>query len=239
MNATPVLDTEREGPVRVLALARPSAGNAINQALHEALVAQLAAAGDDEGVGAVVLAAAGERTFSAGADLKEFAELEPSEASRRRRALLLRTLLALADFRKPLVAAVQAKALGAGCMVALLADHVIASEAARFAMPEIRHGMPSPIGITVLAARAGYSVARRLVQGGEAIDAQEARTLGLVDEVVDVGSLRSRAIERARALAAHLARAFEGNKQFLNARLRRDLGEAAAEAERLQVARGD
>lgn len=231
-----VLLAERDGDVVVLILNRPAAANAINEELNNALVAQLDAAGADDGVRAVVLAAAGERTFSAGADLKEFADLERGAASRKRRALLLRTLAAVVDVGKPLVAAVQAKALGAGCMLALLADEVIAAEAAQFGMPEIAIGMASPIGVSVIGARGGRNAVQCMVQGGKTLDAQAARALGLVDEIVETERLRTKSLERARALARLSGPAYAGNKQWLNRELRGALDAAAVEAGRLQDA---
>jgi enoyl-CoA hydratase/carnithine racemase len=231
---------QRDRELLLLTLNRPEKANAINEALNDALVAQLQGADRDQGVRAVLLSAAGSACFSAGADLKEFSEPERGAAARRRRALLVRTLCAFIDFGKPLVAAVQAKALGAGCMLALLADEVIAADTAQFGMPEIKHGMPSPIGMVLVAARGGRAVAQRLVQGGESIDARQAHAVRLVDEVVEVDKLRIRALERARALASHSEFAFRHNKEFFNRELRALLQAAAAEAERLQdVARKD
>lgn len=228
--------SERDGELLVLTLNRPEKANAINEEVNDALVAQLERAGGDEGVRGVVLCASGTKCFSAGADLKEFSELERAAAARKRRALLVRTLNAFLDFPKPLVAAVQAQALGAGAMLALLADEVIAADTAQIGMPEIKHGMPSPIGMVLVAARGGRAAAQRLVQGGESIDARHAHALRLVDEVVEMDRLRTRAMERARALASRSGSAFRFNKEFFNRELRAALQAAAAEAERLQDA---
>lgn len=226
----------RDGELLVLTLNRPDKANAMNEELNNALVAQLVAADEDDGVRAVVLAAAGERTFSAGADLKEFAELERSTASRKRRALLLRTLTAVVDFGKPLVAAVQAKALGAGCMLAFLADEVIATDTAQFGMPEIALGMASPVGVAVVGARGGRRAVQCMVQGGQTLDAQSAYALGLVDEIVETERLRTNSLERARSLARLSGPAYAGNKRWMNRELRAALHAAVAEAERLQEA---
>jgi enoyl-CoA hydratase/carnithine racemase len=223
----------REGEVLVLTLNRPDKANAINAAMYAALVKQLGDAATDEGVRAVVLAASGSRCFSAGADLKEFAELASSEAARRRRALLMRALEAFIGFPKPLLAAVQAKALGAGCMLALLADEVIMADTAELGMPEIKHGIPTPIGIVILAARGGLSVARQMVQSGAPIDARHAHAMGLADGLVNFSSLKVNSMERARALAALSGPSFQANKKFMNAGLRAALQAAAAEADRL------
>ncbi|MSP95847.1 MAG: enoyl-CoA hydratase/isomerase family protein [Betaproteobacteria bacterium] len=228
-----VLLAQLDGEVLVLTLNRPEKANAMNEAMHDEFVAQLAKAHEDDGIRAVVLAGAGERTFSAGADLKEFAELERSAAGRKRRVLLVRTLMAAVDFPKPLVAAVGAQALGAGCMLALLADEVIMADVAQLGMPEIKHGMPTPIGIVILAARGGMQVARQMVQRGEPVDAQRALACGLADEVTQAKKTRSRALERARALAQLPGVAFKPNKHFMNKSLRAALNDAAVEADRL------
>jgi len=217
------LGVRHEYGVLVLTLDRPERANAIDEALNDALVAQLERAAREEGVRAAVLAAAGTKCFCAGADLKEFAGLDPKVAAAKRRALLVRTLDAFIDFPKPLVAAVQAQALGAGLMLAALADEVVAADSALFGMPEIRHGMPSPIGMAILAVRTGARAAERLVQLGEPVDAAQASRLGLVDEVTTPERLPARALERARALGALAPRAFAVNKAFTARRLRSEL----------------
>jgi len=231
-DSQPLLE-ERAGEVLVLTLNRPEKANAMNEDMHDALVSGLEGAGKDGGIRAVLLASSGERVFSAGADLKEFSELERNAGARKRRALLMRTLLAALDFPKPLLAAVQAKALGAGCMLALLADEVIMADSAELGMPEIRHGIPTPIGIVILAARGGMSVARQMVQSGESIDARHAHAMGLADGLVSYSSLSVNSMERARALAALSGPSFQANKKFMNAGLRAALQAAAAEADRL------
>jgi enoyl-CoA hydratase/carnithine racemase len=233
MTGPRILLTAQDGAVLVLTMNRPEKANAMNQAMHQALVSGLEAAGRDTGVRAVLLCASGSKVFSAGADLKEFAELERRVGARNRRALLMRTLYAALDCPKPLVAAVQAKALGAGCMLALLADEVILADTAEFGMPEIMHGMPTPVGVAILAARGGMSVTRQMVQSGAPIDARRAHEMGLADGLVNFSSLQVNSMERARALAALSGPAFEANKKFINAPLKAALQAAFAEADRM------
>jgi len=213
-----------EGDVLVLTFNRPAKANALNEALQNALVARLS--DPNLGAKAVVLAAEGGRVWSAGADLKEFADLEPGIAARRRRTLLKHTLQAVARFRKPLVAAVQGKALGAGCMIALLADELVMAEGSELGLPEIHHGMPTPVGYAIVAARAGMPIARRMVQDGEPVGTQ------LADFVSSAGSLKERAIERARKLAAYAGPAYETNKAFINAPLLAAIEAAFAAADK-------
>ena len=106
-----MLHSHRDGAVLCLTLHRPAAANALHSAMAGALMTALTAAALDDGIGAVVLSGAGERVFCAGADLKEHSELEQGAAALLRRETLLQTLLALLDFSKPLLCAVQARAI--------------------------------------------------------------------------------------------------------------------------------
>ncbi len=211
-----------DGEVQVLTLNRPEKANAMNEAMQTALVEGIL----NSKAKAILLNAAGEKIFSAGADLKEFSELERGVAARKRRALLQRTLYAILDFPRPLVAAVQGKALGAGCMVALLADELVMADTAELGLPEIKHGIPTPVGYAIVAARAGMAVARRMVQDGETVG------VGLADYVSASEEIKSRAMERARLLAALPADAYRINKQFINSPLKAALAAAFAEADK-------
>jgi enoyl-CoA hydratase/carnithine racemase len=210
----------RVGDVLVLTLNRPEKANAMNEAMQDALVAQLA------GSGPVVLAAAGAKIFSAGADLKEFSDLDRGVAAKKRRELLKRTLNAILDYPGPLVAAVQGKALGGGAMIALLADELVMAETAELGLPEIKHGIPTPVGYAIVAARSGMAVARRMVQDGESIGP------ALADFVVEAQHVNEKAIERARLLAAFPGGAYQVNKKYINASLKAALAAAFAEADK-------
>lgn len=213
--------SEPHGDVLVLTLNRPEKANAMNEAMQNALVEMLS------GSKAVVITAAGQKIFSAGADLKEFSELERGVAAKKRRELLKRTLNALLDYPGPLIAAVQGKALGAGAMVALLADELAMADTAELGLPEIRHGIPTPVGYAIVAARGGMPLARRMVQDGESVGP------GLADHVFDMESLREKSIDRARVLAALPADAYRVNKTFINAPMKAALQAAFAEADKV------
>lgn len=241
MSEAPVLLQERKSDVLWLTLNRPAQANAMDTRMHESLVNALAAAGGDETVRALVLTAAGERVFSAGADLKEMAGLSAEQAALHEpgSVRLLRTLCAVLDFPKPLICAVQGKAIGAGCMLALVADELIAAESGSFSCPEIALGMPSPMGAAVIAARGPIGLVRRMVQEGTSVSAQEALNLGLVDALAPSAELADNALERARTLAQRTGPAFSGNKQWINRSLRAQLVEAAQAAERLRRERAN
>ena len=229
------LRVERHGEVVRLVLDRPQAANALDEALQTALVNALAAADADVGVRAIVLAAAGERVFSAGADMKEYTDIDAAAARRRRRELLCRTVLALIDCGKPLVAAVRGKAIGGGCMLALLADEVHAARDATFSLPAIKLGMITTAGATIVAACGGRRAAQRLTLTGEAIAAAEAQALGLVTAVHDPERVDAAALARARALSSLDGRAYRESRRWLNASLRVDVIRAFDASARLQA----
>lgn len=224
---SPALLVEHRDRVAWLRLNRPRAANALNEALHQALVSALAEAQADPSVIAVVLCASGGRVFSAGADLKEFAELDALVARRRRRALLRDTLLALCDFGKPVVASVEGKAIGAGAMLALLADHCLLGPQASLSMPEIGLGSASPMAISVVMSRAGRDVAIRMVQAGEVIEARSAVELGLADQVVEAAGLEPGAGQAAERLGSVSLRAYRQNRRWMVRHLRSEISEAA------------
>ena len=229
------LASERRGAVLRLVLDRPRSANALDAALQRALVEALGAANADPGIRAVVLAAAGDRVFSAGADLKEFSELDAVEAHALRRECLRATLLALATFDKPLVAVVRGKAIGAGCMLALLADEVHAATQASFSLPEIRIGMATPVGAVIVAARGGRRIAQHMTLTGEPVDAQAALAVGLVDAVHGADRLDEASMARAHALAALAGPSYAQNKHWINSGLCAEIARALDEAARLQA----
>ncbi len=224
--------TERlDGGVLRLTLNRPQAANALSRALQDALVAALAEAATDSAARAVVLTGAGGRVFSAGADLREDLGLPVPEAKKLRRALLLRSILAVLDCPKPLVAMVRGKCVGGGAMLALMADEVLLEASASIAMPEIALAMPSPLGITIISARGGRQAAHRLMQANLPMDAGAALACGLADAVQADAALDAAAEARAAALGAMDSTAYATNKRWLNGPLRARIIAAAQAAE--------
>ena len=220
-----------DGGVLRLTLNRPQAANALSRSMQDALVAMLAEAADDDATRAVLLTGAGGRVFSAGADLREDLGLPLAEAKAFRRAMLLRSLLAVLDCPKPVVAMVRGKAVGGGAMLALLADEVLLESGASIAMPEIALGMPSPLGMTIIGARGGRAAAHQLMQANRPMDAAAALAAQLADAVHDEAAIEAAALARATALGALDGAAYAINKGWMNAPLRKRLVRAAAAAE--------
>jgi enoyl-CoA hydratase len=150
---------------------------------------------------AVVITGSGD-FFSGGVDLK----LAPTLTADEQRAMVAginRLFCEWYGFPGPVVAAVNGHAVAGGMILALCADHRIGSRAASYGLTEVRVGAPYPIAaLAVVRAELAPGPARRLVLGGELIDADAALALGLVDELADSEAVLGRALAVARELAA-------------------------------------
>lgn len=146
---------------------------------------------------ALIITGAGDKFFSAGADLKLFADGDPNTARAMAEAFG-RAFETLADFRGVSIAAINGFAMGGGLEVALACDIRIAEQQAQMALPEAKVGLlPCAGGTQRLAQLVGEGWAKRMILCGERVSAERALTLGLVEEVVDTGS----AMNAARTLA--------------------------------------
>jgi 2-(1,2-epoxy-1,2-dihydrophenyl)acetyl-CoA isomerase len=199
----PVLLVEDHGPVRLFTLNRPERLNALTQELMEAMRLALSEAAADEKVGAVVLTGAG-RAFSAGADLAGFAQMaaEGDQASRTR-FTGLEGPRALANFPKPLVAAVNGPAVGWGLTVSLMCDLRLASQEAYFSAGFVKVGVTPEFGSSfLLPAIVGLGRAMDMVLTARRVPAAEALDIGLLNRVTPAGELLSAALELAGHIAA-------------------------------------
>ena len=221
--------TERRGGVLMVTIDRAPAANAIDADVGARLCSAFATASADAAIQALVLTGAGTRVFSAGADLKNPAGLLPLALAERRSATLSALLDAVLSFAKPFVAAVNGVAAGAGAMLALLADAVIAADTARFVLPEIEHAMPTPIGLAILAELGGSALAADLVLSGRSMPAAEGERRGLM-RCVPAAQLVEAALEHAKALGSKPTLAFALNKDWLQRGRRRIIAEATRDA---------
>ncbi len=194
----PHLIVEKEPPIAVIRLNRPSVLNALNTPLMKQLSAALKDIDTDPQIGAVVLTG-NERVFSAGADIKEMVQASPTEV------MTLDHLAfwdAVAKFSKPLIAAVSGFALGGGFELAMNCDIIVASEGAQFGQPEINVGvMPGAGGTQRLSRTVGKFKAMEMILSGSPISAQEALRLGIANRVVPVELCLGEAKILAREIA--------------------------------------
>ena len=198
---------ETRGAVALLTLNRPDKLNALNCALIDRLMQILDQIEDDRAIRAVVLTGAGNRAFSAGADIREFSESIKEGADtavkvfvRRGQAMTSR----LECFPKPVIAAVNGIAFGGGCEIAEAVHLAVASEHASFAKPEINIGIPPTFGGTQRLPRlAGRKRALEYLLTGDTFTAERAYEVGLVNRVVPHEKLMPAALELAERILRH------------------------------------
>ncbi len=198
---------ETSDDIALITLNRPDRLNALSYALIDRLMAVLDAIETDASVRAVILTGAGERAFSAGADIHEFAtsvrhgrDTAVRDFVRRGQAMTAR----LEAFRKPVIAAVNGLAFGGGCEITEAVHLAVASERAQFAKPEIKLGMPPTFGGTQRLPRlAGRKRALELLLTGNPFTPAQALEIGLINKVVPHDALLPAARELAAGIIRH------------------------------------
>ena len=197
----PAVLLEREGRVAILTINRPKKLNALNQEVRDLSLRYLEEIEHDDGVGAVVITGAGDKACIAGADISEFEGRSPFD--QREAMRFPRVFDVMADFPKPVIAMINGFCLGGGCELSMSCDVRIASDRARIGQPEINLGLiPGGGGTQRLPRLVGLGQAMKIILTGEMIGAEEARRIGLVDEVVPHEELRDRTLELAAKIAA-------------------------------------
>jgi enoyl-CoA hydratase/carnithine racemase len=226
-----MLKINLDNTVLTLSLDRASAANALNAEIYQAMHEALLKAATQENVKVLVITGEGARAFCSGADLKEFSDLKPVAAAHQRLNLLMRCFLELIDFPKPVIAAVQAPAVGAGLMLAALCDEVLIADHTWVSLPEVKFDMPTPIGAAIVLARSNRSVCHRLVQLGDRLSAAQCVSAGLVDQAVPLTEFAALCAQRASVLAQIPSYGFAVNKKWMNREIRQQLVAAAEVAE--------
>jgi enoyl-CoA hydratase len=184
---------EKKGGFAYITLNRPKVLNALNKKSLADLRAAFEDSRDDAEVHGVIITGSGDKAFIAGADINEVATDTPVEAEQKtRRGQAVMDLIE--NLGKPVVAAVNGFALGGGCETALACTVRIASENAKFGLPEVKLGIiPGYGGTQRLPRLVGKGHALQMILTGEMIGAQEAYRIGLVNEVVPAPELIGRA----------------------------------------------
>ena len=218
------------GQVGRVTINRPEKRNAIALATIEDLQVAIAEANANAAVRVIVLTGAGEQAFAAGADLDELAAVTTPQQAVAYDAMVAQLYDALERSRKPVIARVQAPAIGGGCLLALACDVRIASENASFGVPAARIGlMLSAPEHALLVNQVGRSRAKLLLLSGRRLTATEAERWGLVDQVVPVALLDATVDALVQEIAANAPRAVAAAKRLVQA-VGRDAASAAAAA---------
>ncbi|MBE0614378.1 MAG: enoyl-CoA hydratase/isomerase family protein [Burkholderiales bacterium] len=231
---SPVLIESRDG-VALLSLNRPAALNAVDAGLRAALIAALHTLAADPEVKAAVIAGAGERAYCAGQDLREALNLsvEQVEGWLERQHAMYQSVR---DFDKPLVAALNGVAAGAGFQIALCCDLRVGYPKLRIGQPEIRAGLASIVGSYLMSLQLPLSLNQQLSLSGELLTGQRAHDLGLVNHLAPQAQVKERAVALAQELAEMPAAAYAATKSRLRELSQPGFDAALLAAKRAQAA---
>jgi enoyl-CoA hydratase/carnithine racemase len=201
MNGEPIVLTRDEGPIRVITLNRPAVRNAFDIPLRVELIGAVEAAMAEDGVRVLVLTGAG-GAFCAGGDIATMNQLTGDEAVSRA-GLTQQVVRTLWAGSKPVLAAVEGPAFGAGLSLALACDRIVAAADARFGAAFCRIGLAGDMGVmATLPERLGPARAKQFLMLAEQARAPDALSMGLIDVVTEPGNAVAAALEDARKLAA-------------------------------------
>jgi len=200
--------------VATLTINRPERMNAMDAAHYEALSSAWTRVRDDPEIRVAIVTGAGERSFTAGADLKSFLNAQPalSETLLTQKNQLLNRGL---EVWKPVIAAVNGHCHGGGMTLMLASDLRLAVEHATFSVSEIKRGVfPANGGTQRLTQQLPHAIAMELLLLGDSIDAATALQWGLINRVVSSSELMDTAMALAQRLAAHAPLAVQATKEL-------------------------
>jgi enoyl-CoA hydratase len=217
------LKVEKKGGIATVELYRPQKKNSLNTAMRHELESCLRELADDRNVRVVVLTG-GEEIFCAGADISEIEGTSSAEMAYKHAREFQILFEQLESLPQPVVAAVSGYALGGGCELALASDFRIASDTAKFGLPEIKIGaFPGGGGTQRLPRAIGVAKAKEMILLGDPINAGEALAAGLVLKVVPKAQLMAEAHAFAARIAALPRLALQASKMLINKSQETDL----------------
>jgi len=201
-----VLLRDRRGAVEVLTLNRPEKRNALNRELLDALATTFAELETGDDVRVIVLTAAGDRAFSAGMDLAEFASGGGGGQSVAARSDddeidVSKHQIISWEYPKPIVAALNGATVAGGFEIMMCCDLVVAAEHVKFGLAEVKRGLMPGGGGTLLATRIPMAIALEITLTGDTIDSARALELGLINRVVASGTEVDEAVALAQKIA--------------------------------------
>ena len=208
---------ERRGPAAWLTINRPEVRNALGLAITKQIADTLRELSADRQVRVIVLTGAGDRVFVSGADVREFKEhLATPEAALKYDAAAEELQSALRAATQPVIARINGHAVGSGTIVAASCDFRITVGHAKFGIPVAKFGFIAPVPDTLrLVQLIGPANAKFLMMTAQLIDAERARTIGLVDQVVESSNLDTAVDELASMLAMNAPLTLKATKQMI------------------------
>lgn len=214
---------EKKNGIGTLTINRPKNLNALNKEVLEELTQVLKAIEKDEDIHVLIVTGAGEKAFVAGADIKEMKDKNAIEG-RDFSTLGNAAFSQLENLRQPTIAAVNGFALGGGCELAMACDIRIGSVNAKFGQPEVGLGITPGFGGTQRLSRlVGLAKAKELIYTAKTINANEAMSIGLLNQLVEAADLTAEAEKMAQAIMKQSPLAVEASKKAINRGYEMDL----------------
>lgn len=209
------IDVEvREDGIAVITINRPQARNALDAEHYLALSEAWVRVRDDEAIRVAIITGAGDKVFSAGADLKSWIgrKVKPAEWWQTQKGMLLNRGL---EIWKPVIAAINGHCVGGGMTLMLATDIRVAASHATFGLSEVKRGVIAANGGTQrLPAQLPHAIAMEMLLTGDAIDAEAAARWGLINKVVPAGEQMAAALDYARRIAANAPLAVQAAKEL-------------------------
>lgn len=217
---------EKEGKLAILTINRPKALNALNAETVKDIEMAIEDLSQDNEVQVVILTGSGNKSFVAGADIKEMKDMNVMDG--RKWALYANGVFRkIETLNKPIIAAVNGYALGGGCEISMACDIRLASKNAKFGQPESGLGITPGFGGTQrLARHVGMGIAKEMIYTAKIIDAEEAYRIGLVNKVVEQDQLLDEAKKLANAIMKNAPIAVKLCKQAINRGMQVDIDTA-------------
>jgi enoyl-CoA hydratase/carnithine racemase len=213
----PEIVVERRGAVLIVRINRPEARNALNQAVMIGIGRAIGEADASPDIRAVVLTGTGDRAFSSGMDLREFAAGPPTPSEEDMAHLVKMTAFMGGRSVTPVIGAANASALAGGFELLMGCDLIVASEDAKIGLPEVKRGLFAAGGGMFISQRIPLAIALELTLTGDPIDASEAARIGLVNKVVPADAVLDEAIALAERVAANGPLGVQASKQLVRA----------------------
>jgi enoyl-CoA hydratase/carnithine racemase len=204
---------EQTDGVAILTLNRPQVLNALSMPLTLELDAAISHCEENDDIKAIIITGAGEKAFSAGADIHEMAELSQEELAHRGKQRGEATWH-MAVCRKPVIGALNGLAYGGGAMLASTFDIRLGCERTRFRFLAATYGRIN--STWTLSAIIGMPMAKELLYTGRVVEAQEAKDIGLLNRLVPSGELLATALDLGKMMAQNTPSMVQGIKELLN-----------------------
>ena len=211
-----LVTTSKSDGICTVKINRPDKLNAMNMDVAKELVNIFENLGKDDTVKVIILTGEGDKAFSAGADIEYMSKISPDESEEYAKLGQLVTAT-VENVKQPTIAAVNGFALGGGCELAMSCDIRIAANTAKMGQPEVTIGIPPGWGGTQRLMRiVGIAKAKEMVYTGKMIKADEAKEIGLVNQVVELSTLMDETMKMAKTIAGNSAIAVRMSKAAIN-----------------------